>query len=146
MLFCPLCLGLLEISFLDFTCKFIKVLLPSFTQVTCRINQKVPNLNYIRKMERMHHFSYLYERSRAQVQVLMGWLLLPNALRPFKIYCASPPITSQLVLFLWQTVEIGPLGHVRVVGDLQNFVQNCDPVTLSGICIYIVGVQQFHCR
>ena len=46
---------------------------------------------------------------------LMGWSLLPNALRPFKIYCASPSFTSQLVLFLWQTVEIGPLGHVRVV-------------------------------
>ena len=58
--------------------------------------------------------------------------MLPNALPPFKIYCASPPITSQLVLFLWQTVEIGPLGHVRVVETLQNFVQKCDPVTLSG--------------
>ena len=44
---------------------------------------------------------------------LMGWSLLPNALRHFKIYCASPP-TSQLALFLWQTVEIDPLGHVRV--------------------------------
>ena len=31
-----------------------------------------------------------------------------------------PHITSQLVLFLWQTVEIGPLGHVRVVEALQN--------------------------
>ena len=38
----------------------------------------------------------------------------------FKIYCAPPSITSQLVLFLWQTVEIGPLGHVRVVEALQN--------------------------
>ena len=56
----------------------------------------------------------------------MGWSLLPNALRPFKIYCASPSITSQLVLFLWQTVEIDPLGHVRVVEGLQNFVQKCD--------------------
>ena len=37
--------------------------------------------------------------------VLMRWSLLPNALRPFKIYCASPPITFQLVLFLWQTVN-----------------------------------------
>ena len=46
--------------------------------------------------------------------------LLPDAQRPFKIYCASPSITSQLVLFLWQTVEIGPLGHVRVVEALQN--------------------------
>ena len=65
----------------------------------------------------------------------MGWSLLPNALRPFKIYCASPPITSQLVVFLWQTVEIGPLGHVRVVKTLQNLVQKCDPVTLSlGYC------------
>ena len=44
----------------------------------------------------------------------MGWSLLPNALWPFKIYCASPSITSQLVLFLWQTVEINPLGHLRV--------------------------------
>jgi hypothetical protein len=26
----------------------------------------------------------------------------------------DPPIASQLVLFLWQIVEIGPLGHVRV--------------------------------
>ena len=72
----------------------------------------------------------------------MGWSLLPNALRPFKIYCASPSITSQLVLFLWQTVEIGPLGHVRVVEALQK----CDPVTLSEIRIHIAGVQQFHCR
>ena len=55
---------------------------------------------------------------------LMGWSLLPNALRPFKVYCASPYITSQLVLFLWQTVEIDPLGHVRVVEAHQNFVQN----------------------
>ena len=59
-------------------------------------------------------FVYLY--------VLMRWSLLPNALRPFKIYCASQPITSQLVLFLYQTVEIGPLGHVRVVEALQNYV------------------------
>ena len=59
----------------------------------------------------------------------MGWSLLPNALRPFKIYCASPSITSQLVLFLW-----------------QNFVQKCDPVTLSGIHIHIADVQQFHCH
>ena len=43
---------------------------------------------------------------------------VPSALRPFKIYCASSPITSQLVLFLWQTVEIGPLEHVRVVKAL----------------------------
>ena len=57
----------------------------------------------------------------------MWWSLLPNTLRPFKIYCASPPITYQLVLFLWQTVEIGPLGHVRVVEAFQNFVQNATP-------------------
>ena len=75
----------------------------------------------------------------------MEWSLLPNALGPFKINCASPPITSQLVLFLWQTVEIGPLGHVRVVEALQNFVRKCDAVTL-GIHIHIVGAQQFHCR
>ena len=67
----------------------------------------------------------------------MGWSLLRNSLRPFKIYCASPPITSQLVLFLWQSVEIGPLGHVRVVEALQNFVQKYDPVTFSGIHIHI---------
>ena len=48
-----------------------------------------------------YHLAYM-------LQVLMGWSLLPDALRPFKIYCASPSITSQLVLFLWQTVEIGP--------------------------------------
>ena len=76
----------------------------------------------------------------------MEWSLLPDALRPFKIYCASQSITSQLVLFLWLTVEIGPLGHVRVVEALQNFVQKCDPVTLSEIHIHIAGVQQFHCR
>ena len=58
----------------------------------------------------------------------MGWSLLPDALRPLKIHCAPPSITSQLVLFLRQTVEIGPLEHVRVVEDLQNFVQKCDPV------------------
>ena len=76
----------------------------------------------------------------------MGWSLLTNALRPFKINCASPALTSQLVLFLWQTVEIGPLGHVRVVETLQTFVQKCDPEKLSGIHIHIAGVQQFHCR
>ena len=42
--------------------------------------------------------------------------------------------------------QIGPLGHVRVVEALQNFVQKCDPVTLSGIHIHIAGVQQFYCR
>ena len=75
----------------------------------------------------------------------MGWSLLPDALRPFKIYYATPSITSQLVLFLWQTIEIGLLGHVRVIEALQNFVQNMRPVTLSGIHIHIAGVQQFHC-
>ena len=74
----------------------------------------------------------------------MGWSFLPDALRPFKIYCASLSINSQLILFLWQTVEIGPLGHVRVVKALQTFVQKCDPVTLAGIHIHIAGVQQFH--
>jgi hypothetical protein len=43
----------------------------------------------------------------------MVWSLLPDALRPFMIYCASPSIIAQIVLFLWQTVEIDPLGHVR---------------------------------
>ena len=76
----------------------------------------------------------------------MGWSLLPNALRPFKIYCGFPPITSQLVLFLWQTVEIAPLEQVRVVEALQNFVKKCDPVTLSWIHIHIAGFQQFHSR
>ena len=76
----------------------------------------------------------------------MGWSLRPDALRPLKIYCASPSITSQLILFLWQTVDISPLGHVRVVEVLQTFVQKCDPVTFSGIHIHIAGVQQFHCR
>ena len=76
---------------------------------------------------------------------LMGWSLLPDALRPFKIYCAPPSIIPQLLLFLWKTVEIGPLGYVRVVEALQNFVQKYDPVT-SGIHIHIAGVQLFHCR
>ena len=74
----------------------------------------------------------------------MGWSLLPNALQPFKIYCASPSLTSKLVLFLWQTIEIGALRHVRVIEALQNFVQKCDSMTLSGIHIHIAGVQQFH--
>ena len=60
-----------------------------------------------------------------------GWSFLPNALRPFKIYCAPPIIISQLVLFLWQTVEIDPLGYVRVVEAIQDFVQKCDPVKAS---------------
>ena len=63
---------------------------------------------------------------------------MPDALRPFKIYCASPSINSQLVLFLRLTVEIDPLGHVRVVEALQNFVKKCDPVTL--LKIHIAGV------
>ena len=75
----------------------------------------------------------------------MGWSLLPKALLPCNINCASPSITSQLALFQLQTVEIGPLEHVRFVEALQNFVQKCDPVTLSGIRIHIAGVQQFHC-
>ena len=54
--------------------------------------------------------------------------MLSDAQRPFKICCASPSITSQLVLFLWQTVEMDPLGHVRVVETLQNVVQKCDPL------------------
>ena len=45
----------------------------------------------------------------------LGFNEVVIALRPFKIYCASPSITSQLVLFLWKTVVIGPLGHVRVI-------------------------------
>jgi hypothetical protein len=79
----------------------------------------------------------------------MGWILLPDAQRHFNIYCASPSITSQLVLFLWQTVEIGLLGHLRVVEALQNFLKKCDPMTISRIHIHIhilSGVQQFHCR
>ena len=76
---------------------------------------------------------------------LTGWLLLPDALRPFKIYCASPSITSQLVLFLWQTVEIDPLGQMRVVEALQIFVQKYDSVILSENHIHIADVQQFHC-
>ena len=75
----------------------------------------------------------------------MAWSLLPNALQPFKIYCASPSITSQLVLFLQQTVEINLLGHVKVE-TLQNFVQKWDPVTLSEILLLIARVQQFDCR
>ena len=58
---------------------------------------------------------------------LMRWSLLPNALRPFKIYCAPAFIISQLVLFLWQTVEIDPLGHVRVVEALQKFFLEMRP-------------------
>ena len=58
---------------------------------------------------------------------LMGWSLLPNALQSFKIYCAPPAIISQLVLFLLLTVEIDPLGHVRVVEFLQNFSKNATP-------------------
>ena len=77
---------------------------------------------------------------------LMEWSLLPDAMQPFKIYCASPSITSQLVLFLWWTVEIDTLGHVRVVEALQNFVKKSDPVILSGIRIHIAGVHQFRCR
>ena len=73
----------------------------------------------------------------------MGWSLLPDALRPFKTYCASSSITSQLILFLWQTVEIGPLGHVRVVEALQIFFfQKCDPV-MSGIHIHIAVFKSF---
>ena len=64
----------------------------------------------------------------------------------FNIYSASPSITFQLVLFLRQTVEIDPLGHVRVVEALQDFVQICDPLILSEIHIYIAGIQQFRCR
>ena len=59
---------------------------------------------------------------------------MADALRPFKIYCPSPFITSQLVLFLWQTVEIGPLGYVRVVEALQN--SNCDNLNECAIDKY----------
>ena len=57
-----------------------------------------------------------------------------------KIYCAPRTIISQLVLFLWQTVEIDPLGHVRVVEALQNFVKKCDPVISSEFHIHIPGI------
>ena len=108
-----------------------------YLKVTAKISCDNPN-SVTRQL-----YCHLLER---QPTVVMGCRsLLPDALRPFKIYCASPSITSQLVLFLWQTVEIGPLGHVRVEA-LQNFVQKCDPVTLSGIHIHIAGVQQFHCH
>ena len=76
----------------------------------------------------------------------MGWSLLTDALRPIKIYCASASIIYQIVISLWPAVELDPLGHVRVVEALQNFVKKCDPVTMSGIHIHIAGVQQFHCR
>jgi hypothetical protein len=46
-------------------------------------------------------------------------------------------VLPRLVLFLWQTVKIDPLGHVRVVEGLQNLIQKCDPVTLSEIHIHI---------
>ena len=78
--------------------------------------------------------------------VLMGCSLLPNSLRNFEIYRAPPSLISQLFLCLRQTVEIDPLGYVRVVEALLNVVQKCDPVILSEIHIHIVGVQQFHCR
>jgi hypothetical protein len=75
----------------------------------------------------------------------MGWPLLTDALRPFKIHCAYPSITFKLVLFLWRTNEIDPLRYVRVFEPLQNFVQKCDPVILSEIHIHIAGVQLFRC-
>ena len=59
---------------------------------------------------------------------------------PFKNYCAPSTIISRLVLFLWKTVEIDPLGHVRVVEALQNFVQKCDPMLLPEFHIHIAGV------
>jgi hypothetical protein len=74
----------------------------------------------------------------------MGWSLLSNALRPFKIYCAPLTIILQLVLFLWQTIEIDSLGHLRVVEALQTFVQKCDPVILSEIRIHIAGVSFYY--
>jgi hypothetical protein len=45
-----------------------------------------------------------------------------------------------------QTVEIDPLGHVRVVEALQNFVQKCNSMILPEVHIHIAGVQQFHCH
>ena len=65
--------------------------------------------------------------------------MLPDTLRPFKIYCASPSINSKLVLFLWQTIEIDPLGHVKVVEALQNFVQKYDSVILPEFHIHQQG-------
>jgi hypothetical protein len=73
--------------------------------------------------------------------VLMGWSLLHNALQPFKIYCVPLTIISQLVLFLWQTIKIDPLGEVRVVEALQNLVQKCDCMILSEFLIYIAGAE-----
>ena len=79
----------------------------------------------------------------------MGWSLLPNALQPLKIYCAPLTIISQLVLFLWQTIEIDSLGHVRVVEALQKY----DPVILLEFHIQSQDLnmkhqerwQAFHC-
>ena len=63
----------------------------------------------------------------------MEWSLLPNTLRPFKIYCAPPTIISQLFPFVWQTVEIHTLGHVRVVKTLQYMLlKHILKATLNG--------------
>ena len=74
----------------------------------------------------------------------MGWSLLPNALRPFKIYCAFPPITSQLVLFLWQTVETGPMGHVRVVRVRVTASQAAVPGSFSEGYEFLISPWDFN--
>ena len=75
-----------------------------------------------------------------------GVVIAAQCTANFKIYYASLTIISQLVLFLWETVEIDPLGHVRVVEALQNFDQKCNPVIIPEVHIHIAGVQQFHCH
>ena len=71
------------------------------------------------KGSHFHYLLILETQSLTQIQnevmigiVLLRWSLLPNALQPSNIYCAPPIIITQLVLFLWQTVKIDPLGHV----------------------------------
>ena len=70
----------------------------------------------------------------------MGWSLLPDALRPFKINCASPSITSQLVLFrnmstgtcesCWSSLILCPKMRPRDIVRDSHSHSRCPTVSL----------------
>ena len=90
-----------------------------------RIGIKVSPLDVV--MDK-HHFSDGFWEARSRIGCIVLYCIVlycivlywrsghcyPMHCDLFKIYCAPSTIISQLVLFLWQTVETDPLGHVRV--------------------------------
>ena len=92
-------------------------------------------------------FGKMFSRNRFQLILLvLAFVWWGGHCCPMHCNLLRSIVLPQLVLYLWQTVKIDPLGHVRVVEALQNFVQKCGPMILSEVQIHIAGVKQFHCR